>query len=548
MHNHLLPVLVLAVLPALYFGHRLGWHKVPWARRLGIAALLAAVAWSLPFQGLELVYVKRLNLLIAAAAAVLMLLTHCRVPWTRSRPRRLAVLAALATFAVVNYTNYFAFHGHGPRAFVHLHDVAHYYLGAKYYAETGYTDLYTAMLRAEAELTGDRFRAIEARDLETYERVHIRTLLERSGPVKAAFSPQRWSDFQRDVALFRDRLDGEQYGRVLLDHGFNPTPVWALVGGALANRVPAGSARGILLLTLLDPLLLAAAAAAIAWAFGLEAMLLTVLHFCVIFGATFGWTGGAYLRYLWFFAVVAALAALHRKRYLPAGSLLALATMLRVFPVFFLLPLAFKAAAVAVRRGAPRGSHKVLFASFATTATLLLALTTILPRGVRHWQEFRANMQHHVANISPNVIGLTEALALRPGAGEVTAAEFEALKERRQRIYRWHLAVLFLPALATTALLARRRTDLGAVALALPLLYLGLSLAAYYHVFLVLLILVHRRFPRRLALIFAVEAAPYALQLFEEREALIFVYRGVLLALLYLALELEQRWRRRTPG
>jgi hypothetical protein len=85
--------------------------------------------------------------------------------------------------------NFFAFHGGG--LFVHLHDVAHYYLGAKYYGQ--------------------------------------------------------------------------------LDHGFNATPVWTLIGRPFARSVPA-SDSGLLLLALLDPLLIAGMLLTIAWAFGVEAI------------------------------------------------------------------------------------------------------------------------------------------------------------------------------------------------------------------------------------------------------------------------------------
>lgn len=535
MRNPLIPVVFLLVLPALYFAWRWRWPERRWGRWLGGAVLATATVWSLPWQGVDFAVVKRVNLLIAGAAALLLLLRHYRVPWACRRSRRRWILMALAAIAIVNYLNYFAFHGHGRRAFVHLHDVAHYYLGSKYYAELGYSELYTAMLRAEAELTGDRFKAIEARDLATYERVHIRTLLQSSEPVKAAFSDDRWRDFSTDVAYFRERLDSH-YGKVLLDHGFNPTPVWAQLGGALAARVPAGSETGILLLTLLDPLLLVLAFAAVYRAFGLETTLYVVIHFCVVFGATFGWTGGAFVRYLWFFAAAGAFGCLHRRRHGAAGALLALATMLRVFPVFFVAPLAFKAAAIWWTRRSLPARYRRFFLAFAVTAGLLFALTGLLPRGLGHWAEFRANMQRHVANISPNVVGLTEALALRWGDDQVTAAEFKALKERRQRIYRLQLAIVFLPLLLWVARRAPRRTDLGAVALALPLLYTGLSLAAYYYAFLIVLLLVHRASPGALALIFAVEAVPYLLMLFEDREAVVFVYRGLTLALLYVTL------------
>lgn len=201
-----------------------------------------------------------------------------------------------------------------------------------------------------------------------------------------------------------------------------------------------------------------------------------------------------------------ALCCLRQRRYATAGAFLAFSTLLRVFPLFFFLPLAAKALAFAWRRlsrglgiitALPR-RYLDLFASAAVTAALLFALTGLLPRGFGHWREFRANIETHVANISPNVVGLTEALAFQRGADKVTAEEFEALKERRRGIYRIQLAAVFLPALALVAWLARRRSDLAAAGFALPLLYAGLGLAAYYYLMLAALILVHRRSTRRL--------------------------------------------------
>jgi hypothetical protein len=60
------------------------------------------------------------------------------------------------------------------------------------------------------------------------------------------------------------------------------------------------------------------------------------------------------------------------------------------------------------------------------------------------------------------------------------------------------------------------------------------------------LVLAHRGRPARLALVFAAEAVSHAFLLFEEREALLFLYRSLVLLYLFLALALE-RWRE-PPG
>ncbi len=569
MRTPFVPLLLLGAIPLLYLASRagtLGSRSVRWAL---VGLLTASFLSAFPTTGVDFVYVKRLNLLIASAAALAFAYLHltarsagtlpARVDADDDRPRKersvRLIMAVLAVLAALGWLNFFSFHG--ERTWIHLHDVAHYYLGARYHAELGYTDLYTAMLRAEAETHDNHFRSLEARDLESYDQVDIRSLLRRSDAVKGRFSPERWASFKEDVEFFRSRL-GPQYGAVLLDHGFNPTPVWALLGGWLSNLVPPGSHAGILALTLIDPLLILAAITMAAWAFGIPAATLVLLHFCIIFGATFGWTGGAFMRQLWFLSLVGCACFIQKRRYAAAGASLALGTALRVFPVLFLIPPACKAAwavAAKIRRSGrtlpgawvPPRRWVAFFGGFAASLALLVGATAALPRGLGHWSEFFKNISTHVETISPNIVGMTEALSWRPGGGKVTQEEFRALKLRRQRIYTAQVLLVFLPVLALGGWLSRGFTDAGCLLLAMPLLLTGLSLASYYHVFLVLLVLIFRNRPRELAMIFAAEAVSYAIMLFEEREALLYVYRAIALGLLYTILLLDparRQWQR----
>ncbi|MDA8020247.1 MAG: hypothetical protein MPN21_22650 [Thermoanaerobaculia bacterium] len=331
----LVSALLLIVLPLLWWVTCRGWWADAKSRRRVWLVVLGVLAMSAPWtpwvggDGASFDLLKRGKLLILLAILGVFGARMAGVGWARERTRRLEIWAVLALVTVPVYFNFFDFHG--ARTFVHLHDVGHYYLGAKYYPELGYGDLYTAMLRAEAETHDNRFQSIEARDLETYDRVHIRTLLQKSEPVKARFTPERWHEFKLDAERLRQRL-GPHYSTFLLDHGFNPTPVWVLIGGPIANLVPAGSDTGLLFLTLLDPLVLVLAFWVIGRAFDAEIALLAVLHFCLLFGGGFGWVGGGFLRYGWLACVVAGAVCLHRRRHWPAGVLLAAATMLRVFP------------------------------------------------------------------------------------------------------------------------------------------------------------------------------------------------------------------------
>jgi len=536
MRGPLLPVLLLLVLPGLYFAARLGLLRRRAAQAGALALGAGALLWSLPGEGLDFVYLKRINLFLAAAAIVLVVLRHYEGPLSLSPRRYLAALAVLAAACLTVYLNFLSFHG--QRTWVHLHDVAHYYLGAKYFDELGYENLYTAMLRAEAELYAGRYSTTEARDLLTNDLAPIHLLLVRSNEVKAAFTPERWEEWKRDVALFREWL-GPQFGKVYADHGFNPTPLWPLVGGPLARLVPAGSRTGVLLLCLLDPLLLLTAFAAVGWAFGWPAALLGVIEFCLVFGASFGWTGGAFLRYAWFAAMVAAVCFLQRRWFAAAGALMAGAATLRVFPAFFALPLLSQALSSLWReRRLPR-EHLRFFAALGATGLALFLATGAQARGFAAWSEFRHNMSKHMDTISPNVVGLTTALAYHETPPMLTQEEMRQERDRHGRVNHIQLATLFVVALLAVGRLARGQEPAEATLLAVPLLLTGLNLASYYYVLLVLMVVVWWERPWRLAALFGLELATHALLLFEDREHIIYMYRSLLLLFVLLALYLD---------
>ncbi len=388
MTNLALPLLVVVVLPVLWLLHRVGVIRrgAPlWIAGAVAGAALVAVVATTSRSGMDLVHLKRVQFLLAAAAALAALARHLGL-WGAGDDRRYtAWWTALAAASGIVYVNFFAFHG--ERTFVHYPDVAHYYLGSKYVAELGYDDLYVAMLRAEKEKFGE-LSTPEARDLLTNELVPSEELVLTSAPVRARFSDARWDDFTRDVAWFRQSL-GPQYSGILRDHGYNPSPTWSLIGGTLAGLVPAGSRTGILLLTLLDPLLLVVVFVAIGRSFGRIPLLYALTSFFLVFGAGFAWTGGSFLRQIWFTCVLGAACALERRRDGVAGALLAVATALRIFPAVFMAgPVLARLWEAKESRAIPRSLVRLL-GGFALTLVVMFALTATLPRGLRHWQEFR---------------------------------------------------------------------------------------------------------------------------------------------------------------
>ena len=271
------------------------------------------------------------------------------------------------------------------------------------------------------------------------------------------------------------------------------------------------------------------------WAYGWTAALLGVIELCLVYGASFGWTGGAFLRYVWFAATLGAACLLHRARFAPAGALLALAAALRVFPALFAVPLGLKALLRTWReRRVPR-EHLRFFTAFAGTGLALFLLTGLQARGLGAWGEFRLNMSKHMDTVSPNIVGLTPLFAYRDLPEQITIEEVREQRERYAHAGRVQKATLFVAALLAVALLAARARPDESMLLAVPLLLTGLNLASYYYVLLVLMVVVWWDRPRRVAALFGLELVTHALLLFEDREQFVYMYRSVLLLYLLAA-------------
>ncbi len=508
------------------------------------------LGWSMPRAGVDLPLLQRFDFLLCALVAF----------WLWWEPHsafgrfgRIGVWMALASAAVLVYLNFFAFHG--ARTFVHLHDVGHYYLGSKYFAELEYDGLYTAMLRAEAELYEDRFKTLEARDLVRDKLVHIRTLLEESEAVKQRFDAARWRSFQQDVGYFRERL-GDNLGAFYRDHGFNPTPAWAGLGGLLVRAVPPPSKGGLRWLTLIDSVLILGMLGAVWWAFGPLPSVLSLSFFCLAFGANFSWTGGAFLRQGWLVGVVVGLCCLARGRPILAGALLGSAALLRVFPILFLAG----PAAVALLghgRSSDTAAARRLLASAVITLAVGFGLSCLTPGGIDNWRAFRLNAQRFVETVSPNVVGATPLLAFQGRPGLVTEDEFDAIRIRRATIHRWQILLLGLPTALLVAFTFRRGPVVDAsVAGGLLLAFMIFSLAGYYYVFL-LLVLLHpdaARVRRAGITLFVGEALVYGLALFEPTDGVRYLYRSTLVLYVLFALygdRLRQGlpfWSKRRPN
>ena len=347
------------------------------------------------------------KLLLALAAAVL-------VAWgawlgAAGRPqayRRLrdTALAALGFASLLGWWNFLQFHGPG---FVHGHDFFNYYIGSKYFPELGYGRLYQCIAVADIEAgLSARVARRSITDLESYLPRDTSAIRADPGRCTRHFTAERWDEFRGDVGWFRDRIPPERWEASQLDHGYNASPVWTLIGGRLASTGPV-SPQQVLALALLDPLLALAAWSAVAWGFGWRATCVALVYWGTNHPANFSWTGGAFLRDDWLVASLVGLALLRRGLPAGAGALFGLAAMLRAFPAAWLLGPGLAALARAAReRRLSLRQAELRLAGGALAIVAGLGLASALEMGSDAWPRFARDLQLHASVPSSNTLAL----------------------------------------------------------------------------------------------------------------------------------------------
>jgi hypothetical protein len=319
-----------------------------------------------------------------------------------TRVVRVVVFALLAAAAVA-YPNFGVFH---PNHYGHIHywDVYHYFMGAKYFPELGYTRLYEATYVAGREM-GAFGDATVIRDLATYDFRAVATI--DAGAVRARFSPARWGAFKRDLAFIGNRI--REWPGPLLDRGYNDPPPRALLLHLLVRWIPA-TAMALTLLTSIDYALVLVAFVVVWRTFGPIPTALAFASLWLSFFARFDFIGGSILRWDWVAALLAGLSLYARGRGIAAGALLGYAVLARIFPVLFLLLLAVKW--LQGRLGGVR--EPVLSRGLAAAAVVLaLAVIGVAAAGDErsHLREYGVKIQRHREAGFVNTVGLGPLIA-----------------------------------------------------------------------------------------------------------------------------------------
>ena len=406
----------------------------------------------------------------------------------------------LIVLGILGYTGYYNWgEFHVPKR-VHTYEFFHYYVGAKYFPELGYTGLYECASLAEAE-QGFRRRVElrKIRDLRKNELVPARYVLEDPERLKQGFTrpftAERWDAFKHDTAYFRDRDGVEAWERMLQDNGYNPSPAWNMTGSLLANLGPASDSL-IDTLAWIDPVLLLIMFGLITWAFGWRVTCVALLFFGTNAPALYFWTGGAYLRQDWLLWAMVGICLLKRGKPFLGGASLAVSALLRVFPAGFLVAIGLRILWILFRerRIDPIGARIVAGAALAVA--LLIPASSMVAGGFSAWSMFLKNTVKHAGTPLTNDMGLRTVLSFRWETRQKYSYDpklvdpFHAYKEARRQAFRGLFGMpLFLVLIGAYTLLVlrgvRREMEWWVLAaFGFGFITLCLELTCYYYSFL----------------------------------------------------------------
>jgi len=437
------------------------------------------------------------KIVFGVVALIAMLFVYPRL---RQRRYRHALAVTLIALAALAWTNFGVFQGQG---IIQYWDHLHYFLGSKYYPETGNFELYRCMAKAEREAgRGNELDGVLFRDLDDGSLYPGAWTATPEGSCRASFSDERWKVFKQDIDAYRPLTAPWTISHTFTDHGYNATPLsttWLRLWTAGVGASPTAMA----LLAQLDSLALLGAVALLYWGFGARAAVLAAVVMSVGFPWNYQWVGGSLGRHTWLLVICAGLALLRRDK--PFAGMLALTTaaLLRLFPIVFLGGAGLWVIARWVR------SRELDSRGRRALGGVLVALIVGIPLGAitggfNAYPEFVRVVERHSATPLTNQIGLQKLLGARASSGPVhdqtltdpsepwIALQHQTLKERRSL---WIAAVI--ACLAFSGWIAwRGRPIWECTVLAGPLLFCLLPMTSYDYVWVALLVVLAASRPR----------------------------------------------------
>jgi hypothetical protein len=316
---------------------------------IGIYNFVHAYFDALPLDPREVSLVRGTVGLAAALTVAREVFAPKRFPAVRAVI--LATLGMTGVLGVVCFYNLaqpqFYSRGRDEWTFAHYLDLRQYYTTAKYFRELGYRGIYEADVATYLEDHPERKDAVDnipMRDLHSLKMSTPAQQESRIEAIKSRFTPERWQELKEDERWFRDAMGNSHWLEMLCDFGGNATPVWITIAHFLFEATPPSN-LGFTLLGLLDLALLSGMFFAVWRCYGPRTALIVMTVFgandFIMYGTNWG---GATLRHDWLAYIGYGACALRKERWALGGALLALSTMIRVFPALAIAGAALPAA------------------------------------------------------------------------------------------------------------------------------------------------------------------------------------------------------------
>jgi hypothetical protein len=365
--------------------------------------------FTLPHGGVNEVSLSWVKAFLAFGAAALSVYEGSRILLKNAPPKQWVKGIALA-LAVLGIGAYFRFGDPGYSNFYHRWEFFHYYLGSKYDRELGYERLYKCVAVAQADSgQTNEVRARKLRDLAEDQLVPAQTVLDHSGECRDRFTAERWDAFKADVRWFRNSSNLQYWNDMQKDHGYNPPPVWTVMGHFWSSLRPATNGY-ILFLSTFDPLFFVGIFGAIYWAFGWRVFAVAAIFWGCQQPAEYSWTGGAFMRQDWLFYLVLSGCLIRKRYYALGGAAFAYSTLLRVFPGLLLAGWVVVAGVHYWKHRVMAPHHKRVMLG-GVAATVLLVGISLAVAGGRAYPEFYRHIQVHNHTPLTNNMGLATLLA-----------------------------------------------------------------------------------------------------------------------------------------
>lgn len=455
---------------------------------------LAGVASSLLTQ-------ERADMLKRALSAIgivfLIWIVVARLSESEDDHRRIrsVLFICVSVLAGMFWFNGFRFHFSG---YVHYWDFYHYYMGAKYSPELGYSSIYDCGVVADFE---DGYTVPESnrvyRNLTANTIQDVSHLAAMPHICKDHFSQERWEDFKTDIRYFRAKMSQTRWHNIHLDHGFNATPVWSISGFILTNMGGA-SDRQIVSLASIDAVLMVVMWFFLWWAFGWEVMCIAMIYWGTNYPARFWWTGGSFLRHDWLFWCVLGVSCLKRNLHGLAGATLTYAALLRVFPGALLVPICIKYVyeSVSQRKLLPYPNQRRFALGAIGTGVILVLLSFFPAQSKNVWYDFIQNSRKHLETPLTNNMGLKTVVKYklenrtRFSVDETQTDPFGVWKREQLETFDERKIIFYVIVLTFFVLLARaaiRHEDWTGAVMGVALVPIATELTCYYYGILLLL-------------------------------------------------------------